>query len=69
MKQIITYKDSNCIEYDIIVNEQKVAYAIEYKDNSAEIYYDFENDEYTSSYVFDSIEQLEEFIYRNFDDE
>ena len=62
----VTYNDADCLEYDIIINEERVAYAVEYKDNSAEIYYNFEDDDPRSSYVFDSIEELNDFIYNQF---
>ena len=63
---------NDCIEYDIIVNDIKVAYVVEYKDNSAEIYYDFEDydtlfEDPRSSYVFDSIEDCDDFIYNQFE--
>ena len=71
MKKVITFKDQDCVEYDIIINEERVAYAVEYKEGFAEIYYDFYDEDPTeplSSQEFDSIEDLEEFIYRNFED-
>jgi len=72
IEKINTFHDKYCTEYDIIINEKKVAYAIEYVDNSAEIYYDFDFDDVhfedpLSSYVFDSIEDLNEFVYRMFE--
>ena len=71
MKKVITFKDQDCIEYDIIINEERVAYAVEYKEGFAEIYYDFydeDPDDALSSQEFDSIEDLEQFIYRNFEE-
>ena len=71
MKFIKTYSDNNCSEFDIIQNNNKVAYYIEHYnhpltneklDNTVfEIYYDFDGEEYIASAVCDSLSEALEY--------
>ena len=71
MKFIKTYSDNNCSEFDIIQNNNKVAYYIEHYnhpltneklDNTVfEIYYDFDGEEYIASAVCDTLEEALEY--------
>ena len=63
MKFVKTYEDATCKEFDIIVNNTKVAYYVEYVKNPEtnedlespvfEMYY---NEDFEDSYVSDSLE-------------
>lgn len=69
MKFIKTYEDKICREFDIIVNDEKVAYYVEYIKNPEteeklespvfEMYY---NDDFEDSIVADSLEECLEYL-------
>ena len=64
MKFVKTYEDEGCKEFDIIVNEEKVAYYIEYNKNPVtnedldapvfEMYFD---EDFENSVIADSLEE------------
>ena len=67
MKFIKTFEDKNCIEFDIIDNDEKIAYYVKYFVNPMteeklespvfEMYYDFDGEEFLSSVLADSLEE------------
>ena len=67
----MTYSDNNCSEYDIIVNNAVIAYYIEHNvhpvdlvklDNPVfELYYDYDDEEYTSSVIANSLSEALEY--------
>lgn len=70
-KLIETHRDETCSETDVLVNNERIAYFNHYvKDsenndcNIFEVYYDFdaEYDEFSSSYVFDTYQDMIDFI-------
>jgi len=62
------FDDESSAEYDILVNNQRVAYFVHEKiDAFYEVYFDFdEEDTPLASQAFDSFDEVEEFIYRQF---
>ena len=68
----MTYSDNNCKEFDIIQNDTKIAYYIEHYnhpltneklDNTVfEIYYNFDDEEFTASAICDSLEEALEYL-------
>jgi hypothetical protein len=67
----MTYSDNNCKEFDIIQNDEKIAYYVEHYnhplDNTKlentvyELYYDFDGEEYTCSIVADTLNEALEY--------
>ena len=67
----LTYSDNNCKEYDIIANNAVIAYYIEHNvhpveltklDNPVfELYYDYDDEEYTSSVIANSLSEALEY--------
>jgi hypothetical protein len=73
MKVVQSYSSKECNEFDIVVNDVKIAYYIEhFKDENCnvlektlyEIYYDYneEDDDYTSSFATDDYNELQDVI-------
>ena len=72
MKFIKTYQDKNCKEFDIFVNNEKVAYYIEHihhpiteeklENTVFEIYYNFDDEEFTASAICDTLEEALEYL-------
>ena len=71
MQFIKTYSDNNCSEYDIIQNNEKIAYYVEHinhplteekLDNPVfELYYDYDDEEFTASVIADSLNDALEY--------
>ena len=71
MKFVKTYEDNNCKEFDIIINNEKVAYYIEHYNNPLteekldntvfEIYYNYDDFEFTASAICDTLEEALEY--------
>ena len=73
MKIVKVYQDDICKEFDIIINNKKVAYYYEFSkspitneilDNPVfEMYYDYDGNDYNSSIIADSLDEcLDELI-------
>jgi hypothetical protein len=74
IKKVLTYKDNDCIEYDLFNNDEKIGYYVKYNahpveltvlDNPVfELYYDYneEFEEFTSSYIFDNESEFNDFL-------
>ena len=72
-KTVLTYSDNNCKEYDIIQNDNKIAYYVEHINHPVELTkldnpvfelyynYDAENDEFSSSVVADTLSDALEY--------
>ena len=71
MKFVKTYEDNNCKEFDIFDNDEKIAYYIEHYNHPIteeklentvfEIYYNFDNEEFTASAICDTLEEALEY--------
>ena len=66
----MTYSDNNCKEYDIIHNDNTIAYYVEHyvdPDNSKldnpvfELYYDYDGEEYTASVIANTLSEALEY--------
>jgi len=76
IKKVLSFKDNDCIEYDLFNNDNKIGYYVKYNvhpveltklDNPVfELYYDYneEYDECLSSYIFDDESEFNDFIER-----
>lgn len=74
MKVVQTYSSSECNEFDVIVDNEKIAYYIEHfmhpitneilNKTMFEIYYDYNNedDEFTSSLITDNFNDVQNVI-------
>ena len=73
MKIVKVYQDDICKEFDIIINNKKVAYYYEFSkspitneilDNPVfEMYYDYDGNDYNSSIIADTLDEcLDELI-------
>ena len=72
MKFVKTFEDKNCKEFDIFVNNEKIAYYIEHYNHPIteeklentvfEIYYNFDDEEFTSSAICDTLEEALEYL-------
>lgn len=63
-----SYTDNECNEFEVMNNDELVAYVVEDKlDEVYTVYYDYneEFEEYSSSYVFDTLEECLELVYCN----
>ena len=71
IKQKLTYSDINCKEYDLFVNDEKIGYYVEYYNHPVELtkldnpvfelYYDYDDEEYTSSVIANSLSEALEY--------
>ncbi len=68
IEYVCLFDDEKSAEYDILVNNQRVAYFVHEKiDSYYDVYFDFDDyDDPLASQAFDSFEEVEEFIYRQF---
>ena len=64
IKTIQSFTSKECNEFEIFKNDIKIAYYIEYYNNPTvyEIYYDYSEDEFESSNIYDDKNEMLKFI-------